>query len=73
MDLMETRAAPSTTLRDIPSWAWAVLVLLIASVYVTGYDQGLLLRVFLGDLAETNNHLHEFFHDGRHLLGFPCH
>ena len=24
-------------------------------------------------LPNTWNHLHEFLHDGRHLLGIPCH
>jgi len=27
----------------------------------------------LGKATAANNYLHEFFHDGRHLLGLPCH
>jgi len=27
----------------------------------------------LGKLSSANNYVHEFFHDGRHLLGLPCH
>jgi hypothetical protein len=38
-----------------------------------GYDQGVLLEPVLGKAATAKNYLHEFFHDGRHLLGFPCH
>ena len=57
----------------VPAWAWLVLVLLAALVYAVGYDQGLLLQPLLGKAAATDNWVHEFFHDGRHLLGFPCH
>lgn len=41
---------------------FALLVL-----YFVGVDQGA-TSVF-GD----NMYIHEFVHDGRHLLGFPCH
>lgn len=43
----------------------AFLALLV--VYFLGVDQGA-ISVF-GDSTV----LHEFFHDGRHFLGFPCH
>jgi hypothetical protein len=42
-------------------------------VFAVGYDQGQLLQPVLGKAAVAGNHLHELFHDGRHLLGFPCH
>jgi hypothetical protein len=32
-----------------------------------GFDQGA-VSVFGAD-----THVHEFLHDARHLLGFPCH
>lgn len=57
----------------VPLWAWLVLGLLLAAVYAVGYDQGVLLEPVLGKAATAKNYLHEFFHDGRHLLGFPCH
>ncbi len=41
---------------------FALLVL-----YFVGIDQGA-TSVFGND-----THIHEFVHDGRHLLGFPCH
>ncbi len=66
-------ALPQPTLRDVPVGMWLALGLLALIVIAIGYDQGSLLRLFLGELAEKNNYLHEFFHDGRHLLGFPCH
>jgi hypothetical protein len=27
----------------------------------------------MGKVAATANYVHEFAHDGRHLLGAPCH
>jgi Probable cobalt transporter subunit (CbtB) len=70
-------APTATTARTgtvrVPAWAWLVVALLAAFVYAVGYDQGLLLTPVLGKAAAANNYLHEFFHDGRHLLGFPCH
>jgi hypothetical protein len=47
---------------------WAIfggLVLMIA-LYFVGAEQGA-TSVFQG------TYVHEFVHDGRHLLGFPCH
>jgi hypothetical protein len=57
----------------VPVWGWIAVALLLAVVYAVGYDQGMLLEPLLGKLSTVNNYLHEFFHDGRHLLGFPCH
>jgi hypothetical protein len=57
----------------VPVWGWIVVAVLLAVVYAVGYDQGMLLQPLLGKLSTVNNYLHELFHDGRHLLGFPCH
>jgi hypothetical protein len=43
----------------------ALLALLV--LYFVGLDQGA-TSVFGSD-----THIHEFVHDARHLLGFPCH
>ena len=59
--------------RHLPLWAWPALAALATLLYAVGYDQGALLQPLLGQLASAENYLHEFFHDGRHLLGFPCH
>lgn len=49
--------------------AWLSLAVFMALVvlYFVGIDQGA-TSVF-GD----NMYIHEFMHDARHLLGFPCH
>jgi Probable cobalt transporter subunit (CbtB) len=50
----------------IPSWAWVVVAAAAALIYIVTAESG----VALGAGA---NSLHEFFHDGRHLSGIPCH
>jgi len=40
-------------------------LLLLLTIYLVQYDQGL--------VSTTGSFLHEFMHDGRHLLGVPCH
>ena len=61
--------APAVDLSGTKAAAWlsvtAVLALIV--LYFIGVDQGA-TSVF-GD----NMYIHEFVHDARHLLGFPCH
>ena len=42
-------------------------VVALALYYFIGVDQGV-TSVFGNDM-----HVHEFVHDARHFLGFPCH
>jgi hypothetical protein len=49
----------------LPYWIFAGIVLMLA-IYFVGAEEGA-TSVFSG----TN--VHEFVHDARHLLGFPCH
>jgi Probable cobalt transporter subunit (CbtB) len=48
-------------------WLVGATVIALALYYFIGVDQGA-VSVFGNDM-----HLHEFVHDARHLLGFPCH
>ncbi len=52
--------------REVLPWALFVGVIMLSLLYLVGLDQGA-TSVFSGSM------LHEFVHDGRHLLGFPCH
>lgn len=47
---------------------WAVFgsFLLLLAIYFVSTEQGA-TSLFAG------TYVHEFVHDGRHLLGFPCH
>ncbi|MDG3015692.1 CbtB domain-containing protein [Speluncibacter jeojiensis] len=48
-------------------WLVSTLLLALAVYYFVGIDQGA-VSVFGED-----THVHEFVHDARHFLGFPCH
>ena len=50
---------------DVLPWIVFGLFLLLA-LYFVGAEEGA-TSVFKG------MYVHEFVHDGRHLLGFPCH
>ena len=49
------------------------VVLALVVLYAVFLDQGQLLSPVLGKVAVSANYLHELAHDGRHLLGAPCH
>jgi hypothetical protein len=48
-------------------WLAATAVLALLTLYFVGIDQGAV------SLFGSDSHVHEFVHDARHLLGFPCH
>ncbi len=52
--------------RDILPWAIFGGLLLILAIYFVGAEEGATSLV-------RGMYVHEFVHDGRHLLGFPCH
>lgn len=48
-------------------WLATTAIIALALYYIIGVDQGA-VSVFGNDM-----HIHEFVHDARHFLGFPCH
>ncbi|TGD89161.1 CbtB-domain containing protein [Mycolicibacterium sp. CH28] len=58
---------PDTTSAGIALQLTVTTVLALIAFYFIGFDQGA-VSVFGSD-----THVHEFVHDARHLLGFPCH
>jgi putative cobalt transporter subunit CbtB len=48
-------------------WLAATAFLALLALYFVGVDQG------AASLFGSDSHVHEFVHDARHLLGFPCH
>ena len=48
-------------------WLVGTAIIALALYYFIGVDQGA-TSVFGNDM-----HIHEFVHDARHFLGFPCH
>ena len=61
-----TARNPAVTL---PRWAWPLLALTLAVLYAVTFDVG----AVSSRLTDSSMYLHELFHDGRHLLGVPCH
>ncbi len=61
------------SLGEMPLWSWMVMALLLALLFVLLSASGGLLAPLLGQAEMVTDYLHEFAHDGRHLLGVPCH
>ncbi|MBT2444356.1 CbtB-domain containing protein [Streptomyces sp. ISL-36] len=62
----DTSTQAPLPVRAVLPWAAFFGVLMLVLLYFVGTEQGA-LSVFSGETV------HEFVHDGRHLLGFPCH
>jgi hypothetical protein len=72
--VVSTESAPSAVLTPLvlpARKAWLLLgataLLALALLYFIGVDQGAV------SLFGSDMHVHEFVHDARHFLGFPCH
>jgi hypothetical protein len=61
------------SLGEIPPWGWLLALLLLGMLFVLLSASGDLLVPLVGQAAGVTDYLHEFAHDGRHLLGIPCH
>ena len=61
------------SLGDVPLWSWLTLALLVAALFLLLSASGALLAPLFGQAAGAADYLHEFAHDGRHLLAVPCH
>ena len=68
-DFLERRISSG----EVPLWSWAAMALLLVVLFVLLSASGDLLAPLLGQVAGVADYLHEFAHDGRHLLGVPCH
>lgn len=62
----EVPALPVIPLRAVVPWALFAGLLALVSLYFVGAEQGA-VALFSG------TGFHELVHDGRHLLGAPCH
>nr|WP_323377152.1 CbtB-domain containing protein [Streptomyces smaragdinus] len=49
------------------AWLTGTAVLALLVYYFIGVDQGAY------SVLGNDTHIHEFVHDARHFLGFPCH
>ncbi|WP_026910272.1 CbtB domain-containing protein [Patulibacter minatonensis] len=61
-----TVPVPVVSLKGLlPYWIFAGIVLMLA-IYFVGAEEGATSMI-------SGMGVHEFVHDARHLLGFPCH
>ncbi|NBE51736.1 CbtB domain-containing protein [Streptomyces boluensis] len=61
-----TQAITPLPLRSVAPWAVFVGILMLVLLYFVGAEQGAVS-------ALSGEGVHEWVHDARHLLGFPCH
>jgi hypothetical protein len=67
IDVRASRPAPTPIpFREILPWLVAGSAPTAVSVYFIGAKQSAYAFI-------SGNMVHEFLHDGRHLLAFPCH
>jgi len=59
-------SVPVIPLREFLPWALFGGLLMLLLIYFVGAEQGATALIH-------GRMVHEFVHDGRHLLGFPCH
>jgi Probable cobalt transporter subunit (CbtB) len=52
--------------RELIPWAIFGGLLMLLAIYFVGAEEGATSLI-------PGMYVHEFVHDGRHLLGFPCH
>ncbi len=57
---------PAVSIRHILPWLVFAGLLLLVATYFIGAEQGATSLI-------SGIGVHEWLHDGRHLLGFPCH
>jgi Probable cobalt transporter subunit (CbtB) len=70
-EMTTTTFAPSAQPAAIPVGEvlpWAIFggLMLLIAIYFVGAEEGATSLI-------KGMYVHEFLHDGRHLLGFPCH
>jgi hypothetical protein len=71
MTMTTTTLAPTAEpiaipVRELLPWAIFGGLLFLLAIYFVGAEEGATSLI-------RGMYVHEFVHDGRHLLGFPCH
>jgi hypothetical protein len=64
--LAQPAVVPTIPVSELLPWALFGGLLFLLAIYFVGAEQGATYMVH-------GRAVHEFVHDGRHLLGFPCH
>lgn len=61
-----TTVVPTIPVRAILPWLFFGWLLALVVIFFISADQGAVA-------LPAGNAIHEWVHDGRHLLGYPCH
>ncbi|KAA1424450.1 CbtB-domain containing protein [Mumia zhuanghuii] len=61
-----TPTVPTISVRELAPWALLFGLLAVLTIFFVSADQGAVS-------IPAGNAIHEWVHDGRHLMGFPCH
>ena len=56
----------ASPLGEVLPWAIFAGLILVLAVYFVGAEEGAVSLI-------RGEYVHEYVHDARHLLGFPCH
>ena len=59
-------ALPTVPIRELAPWALLFGLLAVLVLFFVSADQGAVS-------IPSGTAIHEWVHDGRHLLGYPCH
>ena len=65
--MAEARAATGVAGLAAAVWLTGTTFVALVVLYFVGFDQG------ATSVLGSSTVVHEFVHDARHLLGFPCH
>jgi hypothetical protein len=57
---------PIASPRELLPYAIFAGIVALVLIYLVGAEEGAASMI-------SGSYVHEFVHDGRHLLGFPCH
>jgi hypothetical protein len=64
--IVQPTPLPIIPVSELLPWALFGGLLMLLAIYFVGAEQGAIALIH-------GRYVHEFVHDGRHLLGFPCH
>jgi len=64
-----TQDPGSRTAASRPAWAWLAAALALVLFWTVLMEGGVVSTA----VGQSGPFLHELFHDGRHLVGVPCH
>lgn len=63
---LNTSSVEAIPLSQVLPWAVFGGIMMLLSIYFVGVEEGAMS-------ITSSNYVHEYVHDARHLLGFPCH